>query len=184
MATPIDPFDVKPTGPSKIPSNFQGIPITLEWKKGQRKESEDSTYGYYLYADYGYINKTISNEETEELDVYIGPDKDSEKAFYFELLDDEGCLNETKVLLGFKSLKAAQDCMNLQYGSWKLGAFTETSIKDLKENISLEEMKNGKEKRREAEEEAAGQPILTVPIEQELNEYGQAADQPTIIIQV
>jgi hypothetical protein len=44
--------------------SFQGVEIALEYYKGDTKYSDDGgdSYGWDLYADYGYIKGTVSPE--------------------------------------------------------------------------------------------------------------------------
>lgn len=134
--------------------NFQGLPLVIEYKKGQIKKDKDRpfSYGWEMYADYGYIEGTISNEEGEEMDCYVGPDATTEKVYLAPMLREDpeysirNTVDEIKVLLGFPSFEEAKRLIDMQYGSWRVGEIMESCIDDLKEKISLERIKNSKEK--------------------------------------
>lgn len=166
--------------------NFHGLPLVIEYKKGEIKKNKDRpfSYGWEMYADYGYIEGTISNEEGEEMDCYVGPDRESTKVFYAPMLRDDpeysgvkSEVDEIKVLLGFKDCEAAKSIINMQYGSWRVGEIMEVSLDDLKEKISLERIKNSKEKLLIAAEGIGG---TTAP---ELNTGKEYAPEPRLVIQ-
>ena len=160
--------------------NFQGLPLVIEYKKGEIKKDKEKpfSYGWEMYADYGYIEGTISNEEGEEMDVYVGDDKSSKLVFMAHLLkEDEVNCDEVKVLLGFADMKAAKDLIYMQYGSWRVGEILETSLVDLKETVSLSKIKNSKEKLLMASEGIGGTTTL------ELNTGKVYGEQPRLVIQ-
>jgi hypothetical protein len=170
---------------------FQGLPIIIEYRKGDEKpNNEDADYGYPLYADYGYLEDTTSPEEGEELDVYLGPNPDSENAFLVSMNckgdpdQDEGAgqFDEFKVLLGFDDYDAAEDFINNQYGSSQVGVIMETSVKDLKEEIALGKLKNQKEK---LVIDAEDEPIDTSMAGPVTGDYGQKGDSvPQIVVPI
>lgn len=124
--------------------NFHGIPITIEWRKGDRKpDKHDPEWSYLVENDYGFFDNTTSPEE-EELDVYIGEDKESERVFLASMLED-GEFAEFKVLLGFDSRKTAQRFFECQYGECRCGPFMEMTMADLKDWIELQKPKAMKE---------------------------------------
>jgi len=180
----VDPEGRKPSGPSSRQVDFQGLKLTIEYDKGDFKQSKEDpidgiSSGWPMYADYGYINGTISPEIGEETDCYVGPDKDSEKAFTAVLLKWDGItLDEEKVLLGFKDLEAATELINLQYGSYKVHSVSEISLDDLKQKANLEQFKNYKEKLLLA---AEGLPGTTSP---DLDTGEEFDEEPRLVIEV
>lgn len=162
----------------------QGISITIEYRKGDYKQSETDDYGWPLYADYGFINNTTSPEE-EELDVYLGDNLDSQLVFMAPLYREQTgtgtydswelpastVFDEYKVLLGFDSLKAAQQLMRDQYGWGRTGDIIQMGIADLQGWIKIQGIKAAKEKLlRDQQEEKTSNPAPVEP-------------GPTIVIQ-
>lgn len=164
--------------------NFKGLPLRIEYRKGETKTSSGDSpapheLGWPMYADYGYIENTVSPELGEEMDVYVGDDETSDLVFFCEILktDDEdsygenlGNFDEFKVLLGFPSLKAARSLMQAQYGSYKSGMIIQSSINDLKEMASLSKERNRKEKLLINLKEKASSTKVAGLV---LNQYGQ-----------
>lgn len=161
--------------------DFHGISITIEYHKGDQKpDKRDASlgiydWGYTQYADYGFVNKTTSNEEGEGLDVFIGPNKDSTEAFMFPLMnrDDPTVLDEYKLLLGFDSAKEALAFAQMQYYSDMVGGLLRTSIEDIKQWAELSEPLADKLARNpsrvnneDLDKSLKGQVILTVPIDE------------------
>lgn len=131
--------------PRNISRVLHGISITVEYKKGDRKPSgelsvSDLDFGYEQYADYGFIENTISGEPGEGLDVFIGPDEESVKVFLCELNEpEESCVfMEHKVLMGFKDYDSAEKFIKYQYPSGMVGFIYELSLADLQEWIELQ----------------------------------------------
>lgn len=120
---------------------FQGLPITIEYRKGDLKPGKD-TYGWPMYADYGFFNNS-SGADGEDLDVFIGPDKESPRVFLLALMEED-VFDEHKVLLGFLTFKDAELFSRDQYGSWKVGPIIEISMEDLKETLELQSPKVSK----------------------------------------
>lgn len=183
--------------------NYMGLDIRIEYKKGDTKPFKNDPYpgisesGWPMYADYGYIEDTVSNEEGEELDVYVGPDRDSECAYFFALMRDENknsgdyseeamVFDEFKVLLGFKDKEAAKEFAHMQYPYWKCGAMYETTIEDLKELMSLQAIKAAKEKLMISDGAyEAGQTPDTAMAGEVFNAYGQPeAAKPKLVIRM
>jgi hypothetical protein len=88
-------------------TDFQGIPITLEWRKGEIRTGtnpEGEVWERKLNADYGFIPGTVAaNGDGEDLDVYLGDNPDAPEAYLVEQLDENGEFDEFKTGLGFNS---------------------------------------------------------------------------------
>lgn len=126
--------------------NLHGLEIVIEWRAGDRKPSAEGDWSYEVRNDYGYFVNTTSPEE-EEMDVYVGPERESTRAFLCSLLNEDGSFNEFKVYLGFSSRKICCEAFMDQYGEYKCGPIMEVSINDLKEWIELQKPKAEKEAR-------------------------------------
>lgn len=91
---------------------FQGIGICIDRPKGfVMKGTDDNgepwtrTYKY----DYGFIPKTLGGDD-DGLDVFIGPDKEAEEAYWAVQKKPDGSFDEYKVFLGFPNRDAAIGC--------------------------------------------------------------------------
>ena len=97
--------------PIKKKVRVQGIPVWIEWLKGETREYKDKQgvvkYRRHMEADYGYIPGTMDSDG-EELDVYKGPDHDAKNAYVIRQLKKTGAFDEHKVMLGFSSKAAAK----------------------------------------------------------------------------
>jgi len=122
-------------GPRNERRDFHGIPITIEYLKGEIKPGHDpdDDFGFLQNADYGFIIGTTSNEEGEGLDVYIGPEPASKRVFLVALMmpDDPDVFMEYKALLGWNDHKTAERFCKQQYSSNMVGLLFEVSIADL-----------------------------------------------------
>lgn len=92
---------------------FQDLPISVENRAGSNRhwydpEADEHGTTKQLYP-YGYVRGTMGLDG-DEVDVYIGPDKKSDKVFVvtqmkrFEFKE----VDEQKVMLGFSTPKAAK----------------------------------------------------------------------------
>lgn len=82
--------DTNPSQAQKEAGNYkhghvtiQGLPITIETAKGvKRQEWHDKP----LAAHYGYIKRTLSEADGDHVDVFIGPNPDSERMWIIDQL--------------------------------------------------------------------------------------------------
>lgn len=96
--------------PVKKKIKIQGIPIFLEWLKGevrQYKKGNVVKYKRLMQEDYGYIPGTMDSDG-EELDVYVGPNKEAKNAYVIRQLKKTGGFDEHKVMIGFGTKGAAK----------------------------------------------------------------------------
>jgi uncharacterized protein len=102
-ARPFD--DAANTG--QIHGIFHGLPIHLENERGTTRHSRDPSNPWQaiMAADYGYIVGSSSAEgPTEGLDVFLGPDIDSDTVYVISQKDlTTGEFDEHKCMLGFGS---------------------------------------------------------------------------------
>lgn len=97
-----------------IKENFRwnGLPIAIEWRKGETRqyENDPNNYKNLMHADYGYIKGTDS-QDGEELDVYIKSESNKKTCFMVSQLDSKkGTFDEFKYMLGFDNEKEAEKC--------------------------------------------------------------------------
>jgi hypothetical protein len=109
--------DHNPTEAQKAAGNyrkehlsFQGLPITIENKRGSERSGIDAKgkrWSCVLPADYGYIKRT-EGADGDHVDVYVGPDPHSQHVFIINQIDHRtGRFDEHKAMLGFRSEKEA-----------------------------------------------------------------------------
>jgi len=95
-------------------TSFRGLPITIEFRKGDVKSGTDvfgNQWSKVLQHHYGYFDG-IEGADGQELDVYINPDAkflNSSKIFRIEQLDAKtGEFDEYKIMLGFDNMFQAR----------------------------------------------------------------------------
>jgi len=91
---------------------FQGLPISIENRKGSIREGEDADGNHWeteMKADYGYIRLT-EGTDGDHLDCFIGPDKKAKYAYIIHQNDPvTGIYDEDKVMLGFETAESAKE---------------------------------------------------------------------------
>lgn len=101
----------EPTSPNtvKFKTDFKGIPINIDRPKGFIMRGTDSSgkdWARRYKYDYGFIPKTLGGDG-DGLDVFIGPNKKSDDAFWAVQRKEDGTFDEYKVFLGFDNRDAA-----------------------------------------------------------------------------
>src|SRR5271157_2230053 len=99
---------------AKLPQHhsveYHDIPIIVEWPKGCVREGKDrngKSWRREMQADYGFIDDTSAAGDTEPLDIYIGPDKNTNRVFVLEQLNESGEFDEYKLVAGVPNLESA-----------------------------------------------------------------------------
>ncbi len=94
-------------------TDFQGLPISVENKKGSHRHwydvGEQKAGVTIMKFPYGYVRGTLGTDG-DEVDVYIGNDKTSDKVFVItqNKAPDFVKIDEQKVMLGFNSSEQAK----------------------------------------------------------------------------
>lgn len=105
-------FKGKPASPDTVKKtvDFKGLKIRIDRPKGfvmrgtdEEGRSWERTYKY----DYGWLPRTKGGDG-DGLDVFIGPDKSSDMAFWAIQKKKDGSFDEYKVFLGFSDKKSAR----------------------------------------------------------------------------
>ncbi len=91
--------------PIKKNVTVNDLPIAIEWPKGSTRKYKDG-YSQVMSADYGYLRRT-EGADGEELDIYVGPSKDSKLVVKIEQLKKDGSYDEDKYVLGTNSTDEA-----------------------------------------------------------------------------
>lgn len=99
--------------------NFQGLNIGIENPKGSVRSGVDPDghkWSVEMKYDYGFIKgkKVIDGDS---LDVYLGPNEDSQRVFIIRQQKFNGEFDEYKIMLGFDDRKKAISAYLNQYDS-------------------------------------------------------------------
>jgi len=89
---------------------FNGCDIAIENRKGSVRSGTDPNgkeWSIKMPFDYGYIKRT-NGADGDAVDVFVGPDKKSERIFTINQTDDKGKFDEHKVMMGFTDKKDAE----------------------------------------------------------------------------
>jgi hypothetical protein len=125
-------------------TTFQGLKISIENKPGSVRKGIDQDGDKWktkMFYPYGFIQKT-EGADGDEIDCFIGPDKDSDKVFIIHS-EIDGEFDEDKCMLGFSDKLHARDafCAHYDQPAEHLGPITTMSIGDFKK--ALQKHKKG-----------------------------------------
>lgn len=129
-----------------VPQKFKeihGIIVAIETKAGEKRKAKDDkgeTHDVVYNYDYGRIQQA-HGPDGDQLDVYLGDDKDSTRAFVINQVEaDTGELSDVKIMLGFKKKKHAKRAFQETHfdghGHQAIGDLIETTYPKLKEWIT------------------------------------------------
>ena len=118
-------------------TNFRGLPITIEYRKGDTKSGTDvfgNNWKKTMLHDYGYFD-SIMGADGQELDFYMNPDAISDKIFritQLNVLTKE--FDEYKIMLNFESIDDARVGYLKNYPKdWKgFGGIEGITLEDIK----------------------------------------------------
>ena len=133
--------DTEPTDEEKESGEYAkgdisllGLDIAIENPKGSERSSttqEGEQWSVSIAHDYGYIKGT-KGADGDEVDVFIGPDLESERVFVINQVGKDGEFDEHKVMLGFESKEAAEQGYLSNYpAGWNMGSVQEMTIDEL-----------------------------------------------------
>ncbi|WP_417518707.1 LPD5 domain-containing protein, partial [Marinobacter sp.] len=134
--------DTRPTEAQKEAGNYkkghvtvQGLNITLENPRGATRSGTDpdgKPWSVEMAHHYGYIKRT-EGADGDHVDVFVGPDVDSDKVFIIDQVNADGTFDEHKVMLGFKTQAAARKGYRDNYtDGWKVGPTTALTMDEFK----------------------------------------------------
>lgn len=125
----------EPTPGQREAGNYQmghlrmhGLDITVELPKGATRRGVDKTgkeWENEMASHYGYLRRT-QGADGEHVDVFIGPNHESNKVFVVDQVNQDGSFDEHKALLGFDSIEDAEKgyLANYKKGWRGMGAIT------------------------------------------------------------
>jgi len=121
---------------------FQGLPISVENRAGSSRHWYDPNSGEKgstkMKYPYGYIRGTLGTDG-DEVDVFVGPKKDSTKVFVVTQMKKPGFkeVDEQKVMLGFHSATEAKQAYLDHYNDPKFfGSMKEFHMDDFKQKLT------------------------------------------------
>ena len=142
--------DTNPTEEQKEAGDYQkgelslfGLDIAIENPQGSVRtggsQEQGDDWTSTMQSDYGYIRNT-QGADGDEVDVFVGPDLQSERAFVITQLSQAGEFDEYKVLLGFTSEADARSAYQGSYTpDWNgLGDIRAMGLDELKAWLASE----------------------------------------------
>lgn len=122
--------DCNPSDEQKASGNFRkgkfrvhGLTITIETPKGAErrgKNREGQEWSVTMPVHYGYINRT-EGKDGDYVDVFVGPNPESEIVFVVDQTTNGGRFDEHKVMLGFTKQSDARDAYLASYSDDAIG---------------------------------------------------------------
>ena len=107
---------------------IHGLDIAIECAKGQKRKPKWPP----LAAHYGYI-KRFRGADGDHVDVFVGPNPESEIVVVVDQVNVDGKFDEHKVLIGFSTTKSAIEAYKKCYTpGWKVGPVTTLTIDQFK----------------------------------------------------
>lgn len=112
---------------------WHGLTIVIENPKGSVRTGVDEDGNEWesgMDLHYGYISKS-EGADGDHVDVFVGPDPESELVFVVDQLNADGSFDEHKALIGFDTEQAARDGYLSAYeDGWdRLGAIVAMTLK-------------------------------------------------------
>lgn len=137
IATAADTTHTTPTDAQRAAGNYRkgvvrihGLPIAIETPAGTSRKPEWPPLAHH----YGYIKRTESEADGDAIDVFIGPDPESELVFVVDQVKESGAFDEHKVLIGFTKAKDARAGYLANYADgWKMGPMKALTVDAFKE---------------------------------------------------
>lgn len=133
----------EPTDAQKEAGNYkkgritvQGLDISVENPRGSArsgKRPDGSTWAHTMSDHYGYIKRT-TGADGEQIDVYVGPNPESQRVFVVDQLNQgDGSFDEHKIMLGYGSKAAAVKAYKSNFDKgWKVGPVKDMTVDEFK----------------------------------------------------
>jgi len=120
---------------------FQGLPISVENRKGSNRYWHDPNSGEdgktKQHYPYGYVRGTLG-VDGDEVDIYLGPDKQSDKVFIVTQMKapEFSDIDEQKTFIGFSSPKEAKTAYLKHFDDPKFfGSIKEMTLEEFKTKL-------------------------------------------------
>lgn len=115
-------------------TDFQGIPLVIDRPKGFVQKGTDASgveWERTYQTDYGFIPRSRGGDG-DGLDVFVGPDATSERAFWVTQHKLDGDFDEYKLFLGYPTPHAALEAFLAHIPAKFFGQMRETSTQMIK----------------------------------------------------
>lgn len=113
--------------------NWYGLPITIETPKGATRSKGDD-WEIKMPMHYGYFRRTVSGADGDAVDVFVGPDPESQLVFVLDQVRADGSFDEHKCLIGFLNEDEAVEAYRSAYPKgWKVGPVTAMTLDQFKD---------------------------------------------------
>lgn len=144
--------DTNPTEAQKEAGNYKkghikinGFDVTIEQPAGSVRSGKDANgkeWSVTMNNTYGYIRGTES-VDGDHIDVFIGPDINSDMVYVVDQVNTDGSFDEHKVMMGFSSLEDARSAYlsNYEDGWQGLGNITGVALDEFKKWIDSSKRK-------------------------------------------
>jgi hypothetical protein len=99
-------------------ATIQGMPIAIENPRGSYRtgiDQQGKAWSNFQANDYGYF-EGVMGADGDELDVYLGPQPESQQVFVINQVFEDGRFDEGKVMLGFPSEHDARNAYLSAFG--------------------------------------------------------------------
>lgn len=118
---------------------FQGLSIAVENKKGSVRSGVDADgkkWSSTLTCPYGYVVGSHGADD-EEVDIFVGPDKEAKNAFVVHQRKLDGSYDEDKICVGTASKEEAKKLYLSNYNTDKfLGPISAVPMERLKKLLT------------------------------------------------
>lgn len=127
--------DTNPTEGQKEAGNYKkgtvkvaGLDVAIENPRGSTRSGTDpdgNAWESTMAHHYGYF-KATEGADGDQVDVFIGPNPDSDRVFVIDQVDADGNFDEHKAMIGFDSREEAERGYLDNYDEgWKVGPITQ-----------------------------------------------------------
>lgn len=134
--------DTNPSEAQKEAGNYrkghariQGLDISIENPKGSTRSGtapDGTRWETTMAHHYGDIKRT-EGADGDNVDVFIGPDPESESVYIIDQVNEDGSFDEHKAMIGFRNQKAARDGYRANYEKgWRVGPTTKMTMSEFK----------------------------------------------------
>lgn len=124
---------------SETEGELHVLPVIVEHPKGSIRAGvtkEGKPWRTLMAHDYGFIPDTLTAADNSEIDIYVGPDPDSQKVFVIDQVDPKtAAWDEHKVMIGFPDEDSAKAGYFAHYpDDWKgFGHITEMTVEEFRD---------------------------------------------------
>lgn len=114
---------------------MHGLDITIEVAKGHQRKGvghDGKAWSREMLCHYGYVKRT-EGADGDHVDVYVGPNPESEVVYIVKQVKRSGDFDENKCMLGFTNRAAARDMYLKHVPAHCLGSISSMTIEQFKQ---------------------------------------------------